>query len=363
MRRVITVSLNGNAFALDDDAAELLAAYLETAGRNLAGNPDRDEIVSDLEQSIGDKLARYLSPHKTVIAASELRAVLDEMGPVDGPESPSSDDTPMPPPRAARRLHRLPEDGRIAGVCAGVAAYLGLDPTIVRVLFVLLAFLTGTTLVIYLVLYLVLPEARTPEDVAAAHGEPFNARELVARAKREAEALSKHDWEASRDALKEDVRRSKDYLNTRWRRQRENLRNWRRTSSSTKSTLGRVLTALLLIPLMLVLTGLTIAWLASAFALLLTGTIFGLLLPTAIPIWLALIVLLILYFIVVAPIKFLAHLLSPGPAAIDRLTGTFDTVVGLVFTALCLYWLATHVPQIQSLFEHWSQSPKALTTT
>ena len=52
MRRVIVVSLNGKAFQLEDDAHAALSAYLEAAERALAGNPDRSEIIADLEQAL-----------------------------------------------------------------------------------------------------------------------------------------------------------------------------------------------------------------------------------------------------------------------------------------------------------------------
>ena len=55
MRRVITISLNGNAYQLEEDACGLLTQYLEDAARALAGDPDRTEIVADLEQAIADK--------------------------------------------------------------------------------------------------------------------------------------------------------------------------------------------------------------------------------------------------------------------------------------------------------------------
>ncbi|MGH2912953.1 MAG: hypothetical protein ACRDJ3_10825 [Solirubrobacteraceae bacterium] len=83
MRQVISVSLNGRAYQLEDDAHAALAEYLDSAARSLAGNPDQAEILADLEQAIADKLQRCLSPHKTVLVRSEIEQVIGEMGPVD----------------------------------------------------------------------------------------------------------------------------------------------------------------------------------------------------------------------------------------------------------------------------------------
>lgn len=57
-----------------------------------------------------------------------------------------------------KRLHRSITDKKIAGVCAGIAEYLGWDPTLVRILWVILTLLGGSGVLIYLVLWIVMPE-------------------------------------------------------------------------------------------------------------------------------------------------------------------------------------------------------------
>ena len=84
MRTVITISLNGNAYQIDAVGFDALRAYLQVAEQRLVGNPDREEILEDLEQAIADKCNRYLGPHKNVIGADEVAEVIREMGPVDG---------------------------------------------------------------------------------------------------------------------------------------------------------------------------------------------------------------------------------------------------------------------------------------
>src|SRR3974390_2647091 len=174
MRQVITVSLNGRAYQLEDDAYALLAAYLADAARALSGNPDREEIVADLEQAIADKCDRCLGPHKTVVVRAELFRVIEEMGPVDGgasattapPESgqatasfASAPDRASPAPK---RLYQISEGAILSGVCNGIAAYLGVDVTIVRLAFVVLVLLTGGAAVLgYLVLMFIVPYAHT----------------------------------------------------------------------------------------------------------------------------------------------------------------------------------------------------------
>ena len=82
MNTVIIINLNGNAFHLEEPGFKSLSAYLERAQAQLKDNPDRTEIVADLEQAIADKCGRFLRPHKNVLTAAEIEEVLKEMGPV-----------------------------------------------------------------------------------------------------------------------------------------------------------------------------------------------------------------------------------------------------------------------------------------
>src|SRR6185437_9012364 len=193
MRTVITISLNGNAYQLDAAGYEALRAYLQGAEQRLVGNPDQMEILADLEQAIADKCGRYLGPHKNVVGSEEIAEVLREMGPVDCGASASGVASDAGPSDAGaapaancesasgetpRRLYQIREGALISGVCTGLAAYLNLDVAVVRILFVLLALLTGGVwILVYIVMMFVIPYAQTSEQHAAAHGWPFNAEE------------------------------------------------------------------------------------------------------------------------------------------------------------------------------------------
>ena len=83
MERVVTINLNGNPYPLEEPAYDTLRGYLERAQATLADNPDKAEIIRDLEQAIADKCAAHLSPSKTVVTASEMTRV----GPAGAPSS------------------------------------------------------------------------------------------------------------------------------------------------------------------------------------------------------------------------------------------------------------------------------------
>jgi len=182
MKTVITLSLNGKAYTFEDPGHARLRAYLDEAEQALAQDPDRAEILVDLEQAIGERCAKTLSAHKDVVSAAELEQILAEMGPVQAAEAQNATSTPSG--AVPKKLYQIREGAMIAGVCNGIAAYLGLDVTVVRVACVILTFLTGGFwILLYLVIMILVPTADTFEQRAAASGRPFNAQQLMERAK------------------------------------------------------------------------------------------------------------------------------------------------------------------------------------
>lgn len=201
MQKVITINLNGNAYQLDESAYETLRFYLDTAAAQLAANPDKAEILADLEQAIADKCKRFLGPGKTVVSEGEIDQVLREIGPVDGGHGASQPGQPLRPAASAattsapKRLYQIREGAMFSGVCNGIAAYLNLDPTIVRVAFTLAAIaemaITANppwmVVLLYVMLMFLVPYAKTSEELAAAQGAkeglPYRVQEMVDRVK------------------------------------------------------------------------------------------------------------------------------------------------------------------------------------
>ena len=76
MNKVITINLGGTAYQLEEGGYDALRAYLETATARLQGNPDRDEILLDIERAIAEKFRALLASHKTVVGTKEVAVVL-----------------------------------------------------------------------------------------------------------------------------------------------------------------------------------------------------------------------------------------------------------------------------------------------
>lgn len=223
MRKVTLVSLGGNAYQLEDGAHEAISVYLERASRALGTNPDRGEILSDLEQAIADKCDSFLGKHKNVVSAAEAAQIIREMGPVRGHgaedfatnhsnrataetdaqawEAEHAAGAMLSTPPRRRRLMRIPGEGMMGGVCAGTAAYFDIDVVWVRLAFVLLLIMTGGLwFFAWLAMLIVMPAARTPEQVASARGDALSAREVMEMARQKSADLGKAAASGLRDA-------------------------------------------------------------------------------------------------------------------------------------------------------------------
>jgi phage shock protein PspC (stress-responsive transcriptional regulator) len=201
MQKVITINLNGNAYQLDEDGYEELRAYLDHAEAQLGGNPDASEILRDLEQSVGEKCQRLLGPGKSVVTPLEITQILREIGPVESGGASWAYGAPSGSAPQPKRLYQIREGAMVSGVCNGIAAYLNIDPTIVRVAFVVVFVAVAATrgdaalLVVffYLLLMFLVPYAKTSEQRAAAQGAsaslPYKLQNAVEKVKAKFDGL------------------------------------------------------------------------------------------------------------------------------------------------------------------------------
>lgn len=224
MNKVVSVNLGGNAYQLEESAYDALREYVAGAERALAGNPDKEEIINDLEQAIGNKCDAFLSAHKTVVLLADIKAVLAEMGPVDSSGEGAGKEGAAGSSRAGepyKRLYQIREGSVIAGVCTGLAAYFNVDVTLVRVLFVLFAIFThGFGIVLYILMMILVPHARTAKEYEQAAGvPPVTAQALMDRAKDSYDHVVKQsaDWHTWGKQFKEQGRAWKHQHNA-WRR-------------------------------------------------------------------------------------------------------------------------------------------------
>lgn len=191
MKLTVNINLGGYAFNVDEDAYERLRQYLKTIEKEFSGETSSAEIISDIEGRVAELFKMRLNTYKQVINMKDIEEVMDTLG---SPELISGSEPAGSEPRTAsssRRIYRDP-DGRIfGGVCSGLAAYLNMDALVMRIIFAILILAGGFGILIYLLLWIVLPEARTTAQKLEMRGDPVNIENIKESVKREFDTVKK----------------------------------------------------------------------------------------------------------------------------------------------------------------------------
>ncbi|MDX9771747.1 MAG: PspC domain-containing protein [Tenuifilaceae bacterium] len=181
MKKTVTVSLGGLVFCLEEDAYIKLDGYLKRLEAGFANEPDRREIMNDIEARIAEHFKEASPKPDDVINLSQVDRVIDIMGdPTDlGAEQKEYRATSGKPFNSTgKRLYRDPENSIIAGVSSGLSYYWNIDPVIIRILFVITALWGGGGFFVYVILWIVIPEARTAAERLEMTGEPVTAENI-----------------------------------------------------------------------------------------------------------------------------------------------------------------------------------------
>lgn len=345
MEKVISINLNGNAYHLEEGGYEALRQYLDGARALLKENPDRAEILADLEQAVAEKCAAYLGPHKTVVTTVEVSRILAEMGPVRDPsasETAGAGDTGTKKQEqtresseaaAPRRLYQIREGAVLTGVCNGLAAYLNVDVTIVRVVFVVLTVLTkGAWAIVYIAMSFFIPFANTAEERAAAHGVAFNAQELIDRAKQ-------HYQQQQRG----------------WRRQlRHARREWRGWNPGIQQQVGyaaQVWARAAASIFGILNAGLFVVLAFAIVSLVNEGNVFGWVPPPTLPLWAGILILVVIFQILTAPLHALRHALAYGYAPPEGVHDAFGGLITLAAMLFAFWILYQYVPDFREFVQ------------
>lgn len=197
MKKTYNINIGGSAYVIDDDAYTLLNDYLSTLEHAFCHVEDYRELVSDIEVRIAEHFNELTYTGQTVINLKNVEDVIAMMGKpedildIESEEKVKTDTSGeetveeevkarekvvpppyFPKPKINKRFFRDPNNAMIGGVCAGIAAYLNIDVTLVRILMVVFAFLSlSTVAVAYIVLWIILPPAVTPYERMQMTGE------------------------------------------------------------------------------------------------------------------------------------------------------------------------------------------------
>lgn len=190
MNKTVNINLANTLFHIDEEAYTKMRRYLESIKRSFANTPGSDEILADIEARIAELFHERLENERQVITEKEVDEVITIMG---QPEDYMVDedifeDEPIKNPRTARKktrkLYRDIQTKYVAGVSSGLGHYFGIDPLWVRLLWIFLTLgSAGSFIMIYGLLWILIPEAETTSQQLDMRGEPVNISNIERKVK------------------------------------------------------------------------------------------------------------------------------------------------------------------------------------
>ncbi|WP_242203594.1 PspC domain-containing protein [Aestuariivivens insulae] len=190
MNKTVNINLAGIFFHIDEDAYLKLQRYLEAIKRSFTDSQGRSEIIADIEARIAELFNERVQHDKQVIRLKEVDEIITIMG---QPEDYLVDDEIFEDePKASykkqsspsKKLFRDTDNSYISGVSSGLGHYLGIDAVWVRLLWIILTIGSGGSFIfIYILFWILVPEAKTTAEKLMMTGEPVNISNIEKKIK------------------------------------------------------------------------------------------------------------------------------------------------------------------------------------
>lgn len=213
MNKTIIININGMVFHIEEDAYEVLRAYMTDVKRHFAYTADSEEIVTDIENRLAEMFnERLAEQNKQVIVVQDVTEITARMGSAndfDVQDEESSYNTSGF--RAERKLYRDTDDRIIGGVCSGLGHYFDMEAKWIRVITLIITLLWGTGLIVYIILWIVMPAAKTRTEKMAMKGEPINLQNFKKNFDEELEAV-RGNLNDLHNSAKPGIRRTGDFF-------------------------------------------------------------------------------------------------------------------------------------------------------
>lgn len=188
MKKTITVHIANFIFNIEEEAYQQLQSYLTKISAQFSVKEEREEIMYDIESRISELFREQLTIQKEVIVEED---VLDMIAVMGSPEEYIVDEEEKEPFVAnnqfkeesktktkSRQIYRDEENAILGGVCSGLAAYFGVDPIVLRILFIAIILMGGSGILIYLILYFAIPAAKTLGEKLKMKGEKVDVSSI-----------------------------------------------------------------------------------------------------------------------------------------------------------------------------------------
>lgn len=211
MQRIIQINIGGRVIPIEEDAYIALKDYIASLERQFAGEEGKDEIIQDIEYRIAELFGIRLAGGAAAIDREDVKKLTDTLGhasdiggtrhlPVRYEAQRQQQNNNNNNYSRPRRLYRNPNDKMLGGVCGGLGAYFDIDVTIVRLVFAACILLLGVGLLGYILAWIIIPLARTPEELAYMDGgDPMTIHDIARNMGDELQDLKKRGEQMSRE--------------------------------------------------------------------------------------------------------------------------------------------------------------------
>lgn len=191
MKKTLKINLGGIIFHIDEDAYTRLKEYLNALTDKFKHLDEGDEIISDIESRIAEILQSEIKDEKQVINLEDIDKVIKIMGdPEDYYDGEQEEEPVTVTMKAGKRLYRDPDNSILGGVCGGLGIYFGIDPIWFRVLFIFAVLVYGSGVLLYLILWIVIPKAETTAQKLEMRGENITVQNIERSVKKEYKNVS-----------------------------------------------------------------------------------------------------------------------------------------------------------------------------
>lgn len=216
MNKTVNINLANTAFTINETAYKLLQEYLNQLSETFKKTEGKEEILDDIETRIAELFYEYKKNADYVINEQDVKNIIEILGEpkVFNEETDQEERSQMHQTYIDKKLFRDPDDKYIGGVAAGISHYFAFEPTWIRLIWLLLGlFSGGTFLLIYLIFWIIVPEAKTTSDKLRMRGKPINIATIEKKIREEFEEVSERvknvDYQEVGGKLK---KKSKDFF-------------------------------------------------------------------------------------------------------------------------------------------------------
>ena len=207
MEKTIIINIGNTIIHIEESAYDTLKAYLNEVKLYFANHADDLEIITDIENRIAELFTEQMEAQKKqVVDAADVQHVIAQMGSVkDFDTIEENEEEPAYQPGyqyqyAEKKLYRDIDDRVVAGVCSGIAHFVNTEAKWIRAAVLLMAFLGGFGILVYMILWIIMPKAKSRVEKMEMKGEPANLQGFQKNLDEELQAVKERLGEVNRHA-------------------------------------------------------------------------------------------------------------------------------------------------------------------